>query len=232
MTLITTLLTATPDKNAETVASDMEGTLSEGVTWEGLRDYLKENGRKREFNRFIRPFYIRFPLYVLGLINKQAFREELMIGLIRLYKGFTEEEFDRVADYIVNERLWPQRRQAVLDELHAHRDAGRQVVICSGLLEPMLQRFAAKAGLQAIGTPLIFENGHFTGEVKLPFTTNEQKVAQMRYFLPENGRLYAAYGDTIADVPLLSLSERPCAVSPDKSLRKHAETHQWRVLEG
>ena len=57
MSLITTLLQSLPDPTAVTVATDMEGTLSDGVTWKGLRNYLIANGREADFKRFIRQRY-------------------------------------------------------------------------------------------------------------------------------------------------------------------------------
>ena len=44
-------------------------------------------------------------------------------------------------------------------------------------------------------------------------------------------RLYAAYGDTEADIPMLMLSDRPIAVYPDRALRSTARALGWTVLE-
>ena len=42
----------------------------------------------------------------------------------------------------------------------------------------------------------------------------------------------AAFGDTGADIPLLSLATRSVAVYPDTDLRREAVARGWEILEG
>ncbi len=216
--------------NRETVAFDMEGTLSAGVTWRGIRDYLVAHGQKDLFRQFIRSQILRLPLYYLGLINRQKFREEWLRQLLRLFSGMSRDAFDEVSEWVVAHELWPQRRANVIEELQAHRAAGRRVVVVSGLIEPMLVRFAGRLDCVSIGTPLLYDGDVFTGETDGPFLTGQLKAARLGPFTDPSGRIEAAYGDTYGDVAMLEMSRQPTAVAPEARLARVALANGWRIL--
>ncbi len=214
----------------ELVISDMEGTLSDGVTWKGLRDWLKNNGRSREFYRFYLPRLPMGLIYNLGWVrDPQAFRERWIVGMYQQFAGFTLADFDKVADWVVENELWPKRNQTVCAEIEEHLAAGRRVILISGLAEPILAKFAAKIGAEAIGTQQEKFDGRLTGKLKLPFTTVKEKVNQVRFLVPE-GKVFGAYGDSGADIFMLELAENPVAVGPDKELEEFAQAAGWRII--
>ncbi len=218
-----------PDEQ-ELVVSDMEGTLSDGVTWKGLRDWLKANGRGADFNRFYLPRLPMGLVYNLGWVSDpQAFRERWIIGMYQQFAGFTVPEFDKVADWVVENELWPKRNQVVIAELEEHLAAGRRVILISGLAEPILAKFATKIDAEAIGTRQDKFDGRLTGKLILPFTTVHEKVNQVRHLVPE-GKVFSAYGDSGADIHMLGLAKTPVAVGPDKELEEHAQTAGWRII--
>ena len=230
MPLISTHLKKPRHGDEPLVVSDMEGTLSTGVTWEGLRDWLKLNGRSADFRRFYLPNLPRGIAYNLGWVSDpQAFREKWIQGIYRLFAGFTPQKFGEVADWVVENELWPKRNQTVVDELVAHLASGRRVILISGLAEPILAKFAAKIGAESIGTRLELFDGKLTGKVILPFTTVQQKVTQVRYLVPDR-LIYAAYGDSGADIFLLEVAENPAAVQPDGELLAKAQELGWRII--
>jgi len=213
------------------VASDLEGTLSTYQTWRGMRDYLLAHGRARPYRRFFVRHLPALARFRLGLANGPAFKERWIVGVLRLFAGATPEEFAAMAAWVVERALWPQRRQAVVAELQAHRRVGRRVIVISGLFEPLLDAFNARLGdVEGIGTPLRFVDGRFSGELAGPFNTGAHKAQQLR-LLVGNGRLVAAYGDTEGDVPMLEMSVAPVAVYPDAMLRRVAQARGWRILE-
>lgn len=230
MGVIDNLLSEPPGSTRPVVACDMEGTLSGGVTWKGMRDYLVAHGRGATYRRLMRKRLVQISLFRLGLINQQKFKESWMIDMLSLFAGMSHDEFAHASDWIVENELWAKRRRPVIEELKNHRDQGRRVVVISGLIEPMLARFVAKIGVEAIGTPILFLDEVFSGRTAAPFTTGGRKVEQLEPFLNPAGRIAAAYGDTAADIPMLSLSENPTAVFPEKNLRHHALTAGWRIL--
>ncbi|MCP4428167.1 MAG: HAD-IB family phosphatase [Chloroflexi bacterium] len=211
------------------VASDLEGTITAGETWRGMRDFLIENGHERAYRRFFLRRVPQLALFRLGMGNERKFKERWIIDLLRLFAGFSHDEMAAMADFVTEETLWPTRREIVVEELRRHQADGRSVIIVSGMFEPILARLANKlGGFDSIGTPLAFENGRFTGRTAEPLTIGPRKVEQLQAYL---GRIAAAYGDTWRDIPMLELADEPIAVHPDEKLRETAVARGWRIFE-
>ena len=212
----------------EIVAFDLEGTLTAGVAWEGMHDYLMAHGEGDKFRRFFRKNLLMVLAFRFGLLrDERAFNERWILEVLRLFAGYTPERFAEMAAWVVGHTFWPQRRVAVVDELVAHQANGRRIIIVSGMFEPILQQFAQMLQAECIGTPVRFADGRFTGEIIGQLNVGQPKVAQLQQ-LP--GRLLAAYGDTVRDIPMLELAETAVAVHPDKLLRETAVQHGWRII--
>jgi phosphoserine phosphatase len=215
----------------ETVAFDIEGTLTEGMAWEGVRSYLIKQGEEDQYKAFQKKMTPRYLLYRLNLGDKQAFKNDWITGILALLAGRDRAELQALGQYIVAETLWPQRRKDVLQELAEHQAAGRQIVLVSGQFQPFLDAFVEQVGANAgIGTPGAWQGSRFSGRLAAPFTIGERKADLLRELLGIN-RLYAAYGDTGPDTPMLSMSEHPTAVYPDPQLLRTARTHGWRIVQ-
>jgi phosphoserine phosphatase len=215
----------------DTVAFDIEGTLTEGMAWEGVRKYLIEQGEEDKYKAFQKKMTPRYLLYRLNLGDKQAFKNDWITGILALLAGHDRTELLALGEDIVAGTLWPQRRQDVLHELEEHQAAGRQIVLVSGQFQPFLDAFVEKVGANAgIGTPGAWENGRFSGRLAAPFTIGERKAGLLREILGID-RLYAAYGDTGPDAPMLSMSEHPTAVYPDPQLLRTARDRGWRIVQ-
>jgi phosphoserine phosphatase len=226
------LLNHAADNRAETVASDLEGTLSAGTSWEGMRDYLIDQGQEQLYKRFFLRQMPRYGLFKLGLLSREVMKEKWIVGLLRLFSGYTADEMAEMGHQVVENVLWPRRRQVVVDELLAHRAQGRRVIINTGQFEPILAPLLLKMeGVEGIGTPLAYEDGLFNGQLGAELNTGPRKAEQLEPFL-RDGRILAAYGDTAEDLPMMILSREPAAVYPDDRLRQEAESRGWRILEG
>ena len=213
----------------EFVAFDLEGTLTAGVAWEGMRDYLVAHEEGDKFRRFFRKNMLPALAFRFGLIrDERAFKERWILDVLRLFTGYSEARLAEMAAWVVGHTFWPQRRLTVLDELEAHQENGRSVIIVSGMFEPILQQFAQMVQVEAIGTPLEFVDGRFTGEIIGQLNVGQAKVTQLQQ-LP--GRLVAAYGDTVRDIPMLEIAETAVAVYPDKLLHQAAVQNGWRILQ-
>lgn len=230
-TINQTLLHSPPDSSVPTVASDVDGTLTTGQLWKAMRDYLVQHGRANAFRLF---FLRRLPsilLFRLGLIDSQPFRERWMLGMLALCKGLSEEEFDDMGKWVVEQDLWPNCRPEVVNELRQHKQNGCRVVIVTGIFEPILAHLAQKLEVEAIGTAIEFKNKRCTGQTISGLNVGERKVAQLRPFA-QDGRIKAAYGDSWRDIPMLEMSQEPVAVHPDEQLKKAAQERGWRILMG
>jgi phosphoserine phosphatase len=73
-------------------------------------------------------------------------------------------------------------------------------------------------------------DGRTTGRLAAPIGTGAPKAARVLDFAA-GAELTAAYGDSLADVPLLEVAREAVAVAPDDELRPVAAARGWRVLE-
>lgn len=216
------------------VVSDVEGTLTAGVMWQAISAYLRSTGREAEDKRFLRRNLWGVLRYRLGWIDRPAFKKQFISSQARLLAGSSQAEMAALVEFVMEESFWPKRRQAVVAELSAHQAQGARVILASGLYLPLVEAFAARLGLpasQAIGTPLLFVEGVFSGEFGGPICNGEEKAHQVRAYVGE-GKILAAYGDSLSDIYLLELSQEPVAVDPEEEFAVEARRRGWRILTG
>jgi HAD superfamily phosphoserine phosphatase-like hydrolase len=210
------------------VASDIEGTLTTAETWKALARFLRENGRAADYNKF---FYSRFPKALLaraGLIHKRNFQNQWIKDLIGLFAGYSVDDFNSVAEWVVENELWPHRRKDAVEDFLALQN--ESLWIASGTYQPIAETFAKRLGARAVGTGLELKSNTLTGRILNEVNVGENKARALQTVLgPEE--LLSAYGDSEADIPILQLSKHPVAVHPDKALRVMAIKSGWRILE-
>ncbi len=212
------------------VVADLEGTLTTGRTHRALGRYLLRHGRASAYRLFLAR---RLPPLLLARLHParaRALQSAWMRDLLGLFSHMSVAEFRRVADWVVEEELWPKRRGDVLAALRVHQLAGEKLLLASGTYQPVLESFALRLEAEALGTPLEACGGRLTGRLAGEVNAGEVKARRLHELLGEV-RLYAAYGDTEADIPMLMLSDRPVAVYPDRPLRDTARALGWTVLE-
>ncbi|MDR1162332.1 MAG: HAD-IB family hydrolase [Candidatus Accumulibacter sp.] len=88
-----------------------------------------------------------------------------------------------------------------------------------------------------IATIAGIENGRFTGKARGTAAFREGKVLRVESWLESQGLTFADfertrfYSDSFNDLPLLSAVGDPIAVNPDATLRAHATTSGWTILD-
>jgi phosphoserine phosphatase len=221
---------------AHLVVADLEGTCTAGETWRGVGRWLEAHGRRGRYRRFLVPRLAALPLVRLGLVSRQAFRDRWIRDLARLLDGLTGAELEALAAEVVEQELWPKRRTAVLDELRAAAVAGARVVVATGTYEPVTAAFTARmekgpAGpVVGLGSPLELRGGRTTGRLAGRIGTGRRKAERVQAFA-DGTPIIVAYGDSLADVPLLEMADAAVAVAPDADLRPIALERGWRVLD-
>jgi len=212
------------------IATDLEGTLTAGSTWRGVGRFLSEHGQRGRYRRFL---YLRLPQVFLtrrGIIDVQAFRERWMLDLTALLRGKRRDEIEAMADWVFEHELWPSRREDVIAELGSARESGARIIVASGTYTPIAQRFADRLGATAMGTDVAYDaEGRATGRFAGTMGTGEEKVARLKAMLGD-ATLEMAYGDTMADLPMLSLASIGVVVHPDPTLRRLALERGWRII--
>jgi HAD superfamily phosphoserine phosphatase-like hydrolase len=213
------------------VASDLEGTLTNGETWRGMRAYLEAHGRKADYGRFMRA---KMPLYLgakIGIVPKRYFQNRWIEDLPALFTGMTLGDFQsEVAAWVVQHELLPKARYNVIAELEAAQKDGARVILASGTYQPVLEAFAVEFGFEAVGTPLEVTDGKLTGRLQSHINVAEHKIANLLQHLGA-GELTRAYGDTLPDIPMLEAAREGVVVTGnDKKLMAIAKARGWRTL--
>ena len=192
------------------VVSDLEGTLTAGASWRGIRAYFQEFRSRWAYDRFLLGWLPRYLLVKIGLLNRKKAMDAWMQGEITLLCGERPQVVNMMAEWVVVNHMWPQRRVDVLAKLEKHRRKGAQIAIVSGAYQPIVEAFARRVGdVRAIGSRLIYENSKLSG-VALPINSYQQKAENICSFCGD-APIIAAYGDTISDLPMLEMSDNPTA---------------------
>jgi len=212
------------------VISDIEGTLTTGSSWKAFQRYYLTHLNPWAYRFFILRWLPRYPLVKAGILDREKAMTEWMRREINLLKGFSPDEFNEVAKWIVENEMWSQRRDYMVEELEKHKRSGIKIVLVSSAYQPLVDMFADHIDADGIGSSLIYQEKKLNGIVR-PMNAYQQKASNVltRY---KNEKILAAYGDTMSDLPMMEISEEPVAVTPSSKLRKIAEHRGWRIIDG
>jgi HAD superfamily hydrolase (TIGR01490 family) len=128
-------------------------------------------------------------------------------------------------------RVYPQ----MLEEVHAHQDAGRPAFIVSAAGNEVVESLAAVLGMEGgLGTRYeVGGDGSFTGRFDGPFVYGPGKVEAMEAFAARHEidlTASYAYSDSLSDLPMLRAVGHPVAVNPDPRLAAVAREEGWQTL--
>lgn len=214
------------------IASDFDGTLTTGEMWRGVSAYVSDHGRRTRMNLFLYPRLPRLLLARAGIGDRREVQRKFMHELPRVTAGMTTDEVRDMAQWVVENELWNNRRQSVIAELEQYRQQGHRVIVISGAYQPILEAFTARmgAGYEAIGTPLEFTNDKLSGKLGGALNVGEAKADRLRAAVGDQS-IDIAYGDTMNDLPMLKLAKTPIVVKADEELANLAHAMNWRVIE-
>jgi HAD superfamily phosphoserine phosphatase-like hydrolase len=211
------------------VVSDLEGTLTEGATWRGMGEYLKQNGKAAQYRLRFALWFPRFMAARLKLVDEQDMKNGWLLQILGMMAGATPGEFQAMADWVVEHEMWPKRRLDVLAEFDEHRKKGARIIVASGTYQAIAEGFAKRIGAEALGSDVELVNGVVTGRLTTEVSVRDTKARRAREVLGDTP-IEFAYGDTTSDVPLLELAAQPVAVHPDDKFRQIASARGWRII--
>jgi HAD superfamily hydrolase (TIGR01490 family) len=152
----------------------------------------------------------------------------------QMLAGVSVEDIKRMVPEMLADimpRVYPQ----MIDEINAHREAGRMTFIVSAAGSGIVESIAEPLGMSGgIGTRyMIGPDGNFTGELDGPFVYGPGKVEAMERVAAEHGIDLAqsyAYSDSASDLPMLRAVGHAVVINPDSALLSVAKAEGWRVL--
>ncbi|SFJ78068.1 HAD family phosphatase [Cellulomonas sp. KH9] len=161
--------------------------------------------------------------------------DDVRARALDIMRGHSVAEVTAIAEDVYDEvlslRIYPGT-QALLD---AHLADGHAVWLVTATPVEIGELIARRLGASgALGTVAEHVEGFYTGRLVGDLLHGEAKAAAVRALAEREGydlALCHAYGDSTNDVPILSTVGRPCAINPDRRLRRHAAEVGWPVRE-
>ncbi|MFO0574758.1 MAG: HAD family hydrolase [Polyangia bacterium] len=168
--------------------------------------------------------------YKLAVLDMETLARRLVADMA----GSSESEMlDKAAIFWEREvrpAISPEGEAAIAE----HRARGHAVVLLTSATPYVAEPLARHLGLdEVLCTRLHVEDGRFVGTCDGPTCYGSGKVHHARRFAEAHDIDLAEsyfYTDSFSDLPMLERVGRPCAVNPDRRLRRHAERSGWPIL--
>ena len=153
------------------------------------------------------------------------------------FKGKKQEEVDRFLERFYDDHLDKLFREKADEAIAYHRSLGREVWVVSATFEPLICQAMKRHGYtKEFATRMATDRaGCYTCRVEGLPVEGEEKLARVTAYANKrygegNWVISYAYGDHHSDRALLSAAQHPCAVTPDRPLRRTAEEQGWDIL--
>ncbi|TNF03223.1 MAG: HAD family hydrolase [Gammaproteobacteria bacterium] len=208
---------------------DLDNTLIAGDSDHGWGEFLVSHHKVdpayySEMNdRFYRD-------YQAGNLDMNAYLEFALQPLAELGR----EELNSLHEIFMREVIAPMWLPRAEQLLQQHRDRGDLLIIITSTNRFVVEPISNKLGADVlIATEPEQHNGHYTGKVSGVPSYKEGKVVRLNAWLAETGYNLSGssfYSDSINDLPLLEIVDRPVAVDPCPQLRSVAEQRQWEII--
>lgn len=207
---------------------DMDHTLIDAdcdVTWKQflVRHRIAPESALAEAERF-------FADYNAGTLDQRAF----VAFQLREFVGRTRDEIRELSRLHFEECIRPKCRPGAISYVSQCRSDGEKVAIITSTNSEVARPVADFFGIENLfGTPLELCGDRFTGSVTdyyvgaVKITVAERLAAKYRLPLSD----FAAYGDSINDLPLLETVGHPYAVNPSPGLLEAAKRNGWPILD-
>ncbi len=206
---------------------DIDNTLYKGYSQQDFMKHLMEKGLLPKWVVFRVAFWLF--LEKLHLMPHRV----LMKRALSIMKGHTVAEVEREAKIFFDENIVEHLQKHMIPVLKDHKEQGHLIVLVTEVIAPLAKQFKDYfKALAVVGTKLEHDKGVYTGEVR-HLNYAQMKAVRVSKFAEEFGvdlTSSYAYGDSIADLPMLELVKHKTAVHPDSQLKKVATKRGWPIL--
>ena len=140
------------------------------------------------------------------------------------------------SEHLAEHVLRPKISQRAWDQLKWHREQGHRLILVTATVAPMAEAMARVLNMDAVyGCGPSKRSGRLSGSERgWSVPRRKGKIHVVEQDAQENGHDLSqcyGYGNTLADSWFMALCGHPVAVNPEGALRKHAESHQWNIVE-
>jgi len=151
----------------------------------------------------------------------------------RLYKDLPARELRRQAKEALPDFIQPRIQHEAIRRIREHKRRGDKVVLVTGALDFLVESLEHLAD-ELIAARLVERVGRFTGELAEPPLTADGRASLTARLAADHGVDLAhchAYGDSLADLPMLELVGHPHPINPDFRLSREARRRRWPIEE-
>ncbi|MFD4461965.1 HAD-IB family hydrolase [Nocardia sp. NPDC058480] len=148
----------------------------------------------------------------------------------RTWAGASEADLEQLGRTAFRKEIYGRLFPEAWHLVRAHQLAGHTVILVSELSRFQVQPVAERLGIDnVLCTQLAVDDGALTGHTEGAPLWRTGKSAAVTEFAAgrEIGYVYA---DSVSDLPLLELAERPTVIDPDPALAAIATANDWPTL--
>ena len=208
---------------------DLDNTLIAGDSDHGWGEFLVQNRvvDAEYYQRMNDQFYQD---YQQGHLDMRAYLKFALKPLAQLDQQTLQQLHQRFMVEVIDP-LWLPGAEALLQQ---HRDAGDFLLIITSTNRFVVEPICSRLGVDdVIATEPEQVDGRYTGNITGVPCYQEGKITCLNQWLSNTGHTIneaSFYSDSINDLPLLKLVDRPVAVDPCDTLRTEAENRGWNII--
>lgn len=208
---------------------DLDGTITKTISGRALARHAWKKGLVT-FPDLIEAVTISVA-YRLKIINPLTIIDK-MVGWL---KNVPEKTMYSMCSEVFHEVLLPSVYREVKTEIKIHKDRNARVVILSSSLAPLCREMADYLEMDdVICTELGIREGKYTGRPLGGLCFGDEKVARLKKYCEKNNITAAEawyYGDSVSDLPVLSIVGNPVCINPGKKLFRLAKINGWKICK-
>ncbi|WP_028062078.1 HAD-IB family hydrolase [Solirubrobacter soli] len=151
----------------------------------------------------------------------------------RLYKDLPSRELKIQAKEALPDFIQPRIQSEAVRRIREHKRRGDKVILLTGALDFLVEPLK-HLGDELVAARLVERVGRFTGELAEPPLTADGRASMTARLAADHGVDLAhchAYGDSLADLPMLELVGNPHPINPDFRLSREARRRRWPIEE-
>lgn len=208
---------------------DLDNTLLGGDSDHAWGEFLCHKGfvNSDEYREKNDSFYQD---YCRGELDVYAYQRFALEPL----KGRSEEELAHWHEQFMAEAIAPLWLPKAFELIDEHRQADDFLLIITATNRFVTAPIARKLGVHdLIATEPEIKNGIYTGEIVGTPSYKTGKVTRLQEWMKLHGENLIGsffYSDSHNDLPLLEIVRHPVAVDPDSTLRRVAESRNWKII--
>jgi alcohol-forming fatty acyl-CoA reductase len=209
---------------------DLEGTVVDSNIVQQLLWVRRAQGGDAAALAEAGSILTRLPAY---LAAEHRDRGEFLRTFLRRYAGTPAGRLEAAVRGGFTDELVRHASADALRRVREHRAAGHRTVLITGsigvLAAPLAELFD-----EVVAGSMHVQDGVLTGYLGAPPLVDEARAAWLTRTAELGGYDLSAsyaYGDSVADLPWLSLVGVPTAVNPDARLARAALKRRWPIVE-